>query len=328
MRKLLFGAVVIAIVALQPTPTTACPRSPVQGSTPTVTIFPEVQIPQATAVTADVHCFVGTRNGAVPGTDTPVQFVGNVLCLDPGPSGDFATFAQNCPSGSSPVIQSVQLTKIEPQIPKCPDTFPGGTFVQTPASTGIRTWWTLKHTPCDTIFRLEVTFACVTGLGTQQRSQIVEVRTNVFTFRVIISPRNLSWIIQALHNEPLGLCEVPCITDEGLFNTLLSLARTIRLAADAGPSQIVQLNQALDQFEATVVANCSLLISAARVDTDQRGNITRILPCGNAFPNGPPGNFTIGSRGFGIIDTLENPCCCKLIADIFCLKRDLIGNHL
>jgi hypothetical protein len=25
------------------------------------------------------------------------------------------------------------------------------------------------------------------------------------------------------------------------------------------------------------------------------------------------------------VDTVENPCCCKLIADIRCLKNSLIG---
>src|SRR5437660_7743234 len=118
-----------------------CPGKGVSPSQPTVITFPIVELPQAIDVTANTHSFTGSANGAVFESDTPIQFVGNVLSLDPGPNGDFASFAQNCPRGTTPVIQSVVLTKVEPRIPKCLDVFPGGTFVQTAQSTGIRTWW-------------------------------------------------------------------------------------------------------------------------------------------------------------------------------------------
>ena len=49
--------------------------------------------------------------------------------------------------------------------------------------------------------------------------------SNSFNFTVSITPDTLSWVVQALHNEPLGVCDVPCITDEGLFVQLITLAR-------------------------------------------------------------------------------------------------------
>jgi hypothetical protein len=340
MRKLLFAAVATTIVALQPTLAMA-QRSPGSGKEPATavqprtTTFPTVQIlqtiPVATTsagvpagVFANTRCIVGTPTGVANGTFEHIRFVGNVLCIDPGANGTFDSFTQNCPAGTVPVIQGVKLIKTVPQIPKCPDVYPGATFVQTPQSTGVRTWFPLKYTPCDTTFRLEIEFACV-GPDPRTGVRVIrEVRLNVFTFRVVITPDTLSWLVQALHNQPLGVCEVPCITDEGLFQLLVDQANTIRNEAAAGAGRIRQLNTALDVMEATIVARCLFLLSAWQVTGS--GDTLRVNPCA-IFPAGTLwGNFTIGDFGFGIVDTLEHPCCCKLIADLYCLKLALIGN--
>jgi hypothetical protein len=338
MRKLLYGAVATVIVALQPSLAMAqgrAPKSPASPVSPITTNFPTVNILQTIpvtpsgeglpdGVTATDRCIEGTATGVRGGEFVPIRFVGNVLCLDPGPDGTFTSFVQNCPEGTTPVVQGVKLIKTIPQVPKCPDVYPGETFVQTPSTTGIRTWWTLKHTAPDTTFRLEIEFACV-GRDPATGVRIVrEVRLNVFTFRVTITPDTLSWVVHALHNEPLGLCEIPCITDEGLFDLLLRQADAIAEEAAAGPGRILQLNTALDVMEATIVARCLFVLSAWQVSGE--GEDLEVIPCA-LFPGGGPwGNFTIGDFGFGIVDTLENPCCCKLIADLLCLKLALIGN--
>jgi hypothetical protein len=341
MRKLLLGAAAATIVALQPTVGFAqrvpsdFVKEPAGAVNPITTNFPTVQILQTipvtpsnaglpAGVTGTARCLMGTPTGVTGGDFTPIRFVGNVLCLDPGPEGEFRSFARNCPEGTEPVIQGVKLIKTIPQIPKCPDVYPGETFVQTPSTTGIRTWWTLKHTPCETTFRLEIEFGCVGRDPVTGVRRVLEVRLNVFTFRVVITPDTLSWVVHALHNEPLGVCELPCITDEGLFVRLLEQADAIAAEAAAGPSRIRQLNTALDVMEATIVARCLFVLSAWQVTGS--GDDLTVIPCA-LFPGGGPwGNFTIGDFGFGIVDTLENPCCCKLISDLYWLKLGLIGN--
>jgi hypothetical protein len=341
MRKLLLGAATAAIVALQPSVALAqrVPsnfiKEPTAATNPTTTNFPTVQILQTipvtpsndglpSGVTGTARCLVGTPTGVAQGDFTPIRFVGNVLCIDPGSDGQFKSFVQNCPAGTEPVVQGVKLIKTEPLVPKCPDVYPGGTFVQTPSTTGIRTWWTLKHTSCETTFRLEVEFACVGPDPVTGVRVVRQVRLNVYTFKVVITPDTLSWVVQALHNEPLGVCELPCITDEGLFDLLVRQADAIATEAAAGPSRILQLNTALDVMEATIVARCLFVLSAWQVSGS--GDTLQVIPCA-LFPGGGPwGNFTIGDFGFGIVDTLENPCCCKLISDIYWLKLALIGN--
>lgn len=340
MRKLLFVAVALAIVALQPTLAMAGTGS-VGPTAPIVTTVNAniLQVIPATATGAGLPALppgiqdtsgclrVDAATGRLaPNPDRPtITFVGNILCLDPGPGADFASYATGCPRGTTPVIQGVKLIKTEKLSPKCPDVFPGGEWVQTPVSTGIRTWWPLKHTPCETRFQLRVEFACVSAPGTN-RGVPVQIRENVFNFTVKVLPSTLRWVVEALHVQPLGVCEVPCITDEALFALLLRQADAIATLAATAPPSTVALNTAIDTMEATIVANCRFLLSVAQVTTDAAGNITRILPCGALFPNSCPwGNYTVGAFGWGIVDTLENPCCCKLITDLYWLKTTIVG---
>jgi hypothetical protein len=337
MRKLLFGAVATAIVALQPTVALAqrvpsdfikTPTSPTNPTTQTFTrrILQTIPVSATNAgvmgILDTARCIVGTPSGPAQGTFEHIRFVGNILCLDPGPNGDFRTFAGNCPADTDVQIQGVKLIKIVPRVPKCPDVFPGGTFVQTglPGAggvvPGIRTWFPLKHSPCLTEFRLEVEYACV---NRPPLRGVREVRLNRFIFIVDITPDTLAWVVHALHNEPLGVCEVPCITDLGLFDLLLRQADEIRRRAAGGAADIRALNTAIDVMEATVVARCLFTLAAWQ----QRADGT-IIPCA-LFAGELPGNSTIARYGFGIVDTLENPCCCKLISDLVCLKDRFIG---
>jgi hypothetical protein len=261
-------------------------------------------------------CIGGDPAGGIvmpSGQGLACRFVGNVLCFDPGPNGDFASFAIGGPAGTDPVVQGVKLIKTLPAVSKCPDQFPPGeTFVQTPVNGGIRTFFPLKFTPCDTVFTLEIEFASVSRTVPRVPR---EVRVNRFNYTVTVRPETLEWVVDALHCEPLGVCEVPCITDEGVFQTLLTQARAVAAAG----TDVVKLNTALDNFEATVIRNCTFQQQVFQ--TDDQGNV---LPCA-IFAGQLPGNSTVGGVGFGIVDTIENPCCCKLITDIVCLKKNLIG---
>jgi hypothetical protein len=321
MRKQLWAVAALILLALQP--------ARAQSKSPTITTFSfnilQAQpcnpnradlvgfVPLPSGILNTDFCVVGgATTMAAIGTKPACRFIGSVLCLDAGPNGDFASFTGGGPAGTTPVVQGVKLIKTVPRVLKCPDTFPGATFIQT-GNTGIRTFFPLKFTPCNTTFTLEVEFASVTP---PERGFPKDVRVNRFVFKVVVRPQTLAWVVDALHCEPLGVCEVPCIVDEGLFQTLLTQAGTI--ASNAGDaSKIPALNTALDTFEATVVKNC--LFQLRVFSFDDKGVLNPCAIFNGQLPSNSPG------AGLGIIDTIENPCCCKLIDDITCLKSDLIG---
>jgi hypothetical protein len=341
MKKQLFAVMALAVMASSAFAQVTLPGNK-RGDLPDVPDIVKfertIQVLQVTPCTAPLDkdaglpsgitnvgfCLQGQADGnAVPGLTPACRFVGSVLCIDPGPNGHFDSFLVNCPKGTTPVIQGVKLRKIEARQAKCPDVFPGLDFTQT-GNSGIRTWWPIKFTPCDTIFRLDLEIGCVgAAKGTGNRQGVVQVILNRFNFKVTVRPNTFRWVIEALHCEPLGLCEVPCITDEAFFARLLSQADLIAAAAaDAVTDQgrLRDLNDLLDRTESLIVKFCFFTMTSFGVD-DKTG---ALIPC--ALFNGiVPGNKTIGNFGFGIIDTVENPCCCKLITDIACLKRNLIG---
>lgn len=283
-------------------------------------------------VTPNNWCFVGST----PNMDFPAcRFVGGVLCIDPGPNGDFAPWlselqARHCPKDAngkfiaSPVIQGVKLRKIEPRVPKCPDVYPGIDFIQT-AAAGIRTFWPLKFTPCNTEFKLSFEFVCVTN--DYPRHALPNVYVDNYHYKVTVRPTTLRWVLEALHCQPLGACEVPCITDEGLFARLLQQADDIGAAATkvtlGDNSALLALNTAFDRFEAMLVKYALFTQQTWDTTVDKDGNVT-LIPCA-LFGGIEPGNKTIDKFGFGIVDTFEHPCVCKLISDLVCLKSEFIG---
>jgi hypothetical protein len=261
------------------------------------------------------------KTGAVTPTIPACRFVGGVLCIDPGPNSDFANWFVDGPANTTPVLQGVKLRKIEPRVPKCPDIYPGLDFTQTGNNPGVRTFWALKFTPCNTTFRLDLEVGFVSNTFPRHMVQIRQLRWN---FNVRVRPETLRYVVEALHCQPLGTCEVPCITDEGLFQVLLNQSDAIRdsaAKAKAGDQgQLLALNDNLDRMEATIVRYCMFTDAVWQID-DKTG---ALIPC--AIFNGVvPGNKTIDTFLFGIVDTFEHPCCCKLIADLHCLKTDLIG---
>jgi hypothetical protein len=274
-------------------------------------------------ITDTSFCLDGPKGktGAVTPTIPACRFVGGVLCIDPGPNSDFANWLVDGPENTTAVLQGAKLRKIEPRVPKCPDIYPGLDFTQTGASPGLRTFWALKYTPCNTTFRLDLEVGYVSNTFPRHLVQIRQLRWN---FNVRVRPESLRYVVEALHCQPLGTCEVPCITDEGLFQRLLDQADDIKntaAKAKAGDQgQLLLLNDALDRMEAMIVRYC-FFTDAVWSISDKTG---ALIPC-DIFGNIIPGNKTVATFGFGIVDTFEHPCCCKLIADLHCLKTDLIG---
>jgi len=203
------------------------------------------------------------------------------------------------PAGSfgSPFVQSCRLTKNIPLQPKCPGVYPGASFTQ--FGSGIRTWWALIFSPPGTEFILRVTTRCLGQPGTRFFGQ-TSVHIDEYHFKVVVTVESLLAVIDVLHTFALGTSEIPCIAAEDVYLAL-------RLAVARIFCQSGQLQQdRLFVAEALVIAFCAF---GDCFDQD-------VFFGPGVFP---PSNDVSLAGAFGptgIIDTFENPCCCKLLVDL------------
>jgi hypothetical protein len=232
-----------------------------------------------------------------------------------------------CPSGfGNAFVQSYRLTKEIPESRKCPGIYQAQKFVQ--FGSGIRTWWTLIYTSPGTTFTLEVTVRCVrTALPND-----VELHIDRWRWRVVVTFESLDRVIDVLHSNSIGTSEIPCIAAENLYIALkhsverierafqglaipppTSPASANNVAATSDPIQRrVNAQNEIFNMEALVIAFCAFGDCFDGVP----GSTS---PGGSFFPVFPPSNDTQMSFGgmlTGILDTPENPCCCKLLVDI------------
>jgi len=211
------------------------------------------------------------------------------------------------PAGSfgSPFVQSCRLTKNIPLQPKCPGVYPGASFTQ--FGSGIRTWWSLIYSPPGTEFILRITTRCLGLPGTRFFGQ-TSVHIDEYHFKVVVTVESLLAVIDVLHSFALGTSEIPCIAAEDVYLALrLAVARIF--CASGQQTQQDRLFTA----EALVIAFCAF---GDCFDQD-------VFFGPGVFP---PSNDVSLAGAFGptgIIDTFENPCCCKLLVDL-----DNLGNSL
>jgi hypothetical protein len=236
------------------------------------------------------------------------------------------------PAGQKPpcFVQAYQLTKEVPGSFKCPDVFGLPHFdtngVLVPYryyqfGAGIRTWWSLNFSQPGTRFILEVISVCSASNDGTPR-----IHKDVWIWRVVANPDTLLQVVELMHGGALSTLEVPCIMGEDMYTALKQAALRLK-AAQTGGSQLV-IGNALFDMEALIAANC-LFIEVLRP--------TQVFPGGLQFGEPgfqPPGNLAqtvvFGSEGSsiaGLVDTIENPCCCKLLVDLewIAIKNGIIG---
>jgi hypothetical protein len=230
-----------------------------------------------------------------------------------------------CPTGfGNAFVQSYRLTKQIPESRKCPGVYQAQTYVQFGSS--IRTWWTLIYTSPGTTFTLEVTTRCVRTVFPND----VELHIDRWRWRVVVTFESLDRVIDVLHSNSIGTSEIPCIAAENLYIALKHSVERIKraylglaipppttttsannVAATNDPIQRkVNAQNEIFNMEALVIAFCAF---------GDCFDGTLGSPGGSFFPIFPPSNDTQMSFGgmlTGILDTPENPCCCKLLVDI------------
>jgi hypothetical protein len=197
-----------------------------------------------------------------------------------------------CPPGEhGAFVQSFRLKTEIPESKKCPRAYPGAVYWQ--FGSQVRTWWTLMYTEPGTKFVLEVTVRCL-NLANQPKIHI-----DRWTWEVVATLDSLENVIHLLHQNTIGTLEIPCIVGEDMFQALLMTLTALKNA----PTQADQ-QDALFNMEALIIAFTAF---GEMCDPELW------------FPNGPPGNLapmTPFATQTGLIDTLENPCGCKLIVDL------------
>lgn len=236
------------------------------------------------------------------------------------------------PPGQSPpcAIQSYKLTKEVPGSFKCPDVFGEPHFDKDgnlvpyryyQFGSGVRTWWSLSYTQPGTRFILALVSVC-TAVGTK----IPQIHQDVWIWRVMANPDTLLEVIELMHGGAISTLEVPCIIGEDMYAALRTAAQQLKWAQGTG--SLVAISNTLFDMEALIVANC-LFIEVLQP--------TLVFPGAAQFGEPefqPPGNLAqtvfLGGQGSaiaGLVDTIENPCCCKLLVDLewIAIKDGLIG---
>jgi hypothetical protein len=224
---------------------------------------------------------------------------------------DFTAFAK-CPEFfTNAFVQSFRFTKRIPGSAKCPATYQQQTFYQ--FGNGIRTWWPLTYTEPGTTFTLELTVLC-TGIPGGPRAFERDIHIDRWQWMVVVTFESLQAVIDLLHQNPIGTSEIPCIAAENMYRALKNSVNTVQTylfkPTWTATQRRVNAQNALFNLEALITVFCVF------ADCFESAPPT---PGGSIFMTFPPSNdpqLSFGGTLTGILDTPENPCCCKLLVDV------------
>ena len=260
-------------------------------------------------------------------------FALDINCFAVTPSGEF-----DC------VVQAYRLFKMVPGSFKCPDVYGLPHFdtasppnllpyIYVQFGTGIRTWWALNFTQPGTRFLLQVISSCqfvpLDSQGNPIGVQQPRLHVDSWRWRVVADQHTLGSIIDLMHGAAVSTLEAPCILGEDMYDALKNAhCRLADAIASTSTTRLYDVGNAIFDMEALIVANC-LFIEVL--------NPLLAFPGAAQFgaPNiQPPGNLaqtvlfgTQSSAVAGIIDTMEHPCCCKLLVDLewIGIRQGLVG---
>jgi hypothetical protein len=149
-------------------------------------------------------------------------------------------------------------------------------------------------------------------------------------WEVGVTPATFPDVIDMLHSTPLSVLEIPCIADEGVFLELHRLAKEFKEAVEHD-ADLYDKQEAFMELEGFVFEQCMFAewlfpsyIEPGNPYGFEMSKVPGNLPCTSpgAYGNSP-GNWCPYSYGDyddapdgGIVDSFEDPCCCKLIADL------------
>jgi len=235
-------------------------------------------------------------------------------------------------------VQGYQLTKEVPGSFKCPDVYglphfdDKGNLIPYryfQFGSGVRTWWSLNFTQPGTRFILDVVSVCRTTPAVNGVAGTPALHKDRWIWRVVADVNTLRYVIEVMHGGAVSTLEIPCILAEDMYDALVKAQEKLATAiGSTDENRLTGIGNAIFDFEALIVANC-LFVEVL--------NPLVAFPGPDQFgaPNiQPPGNLaqTVffggqGSAVAGIIDTIEHPCCCKLLVDLewISIRQGLVG---
>ena len=248
--------------------------------------------------TADVNgCFAGF-SGQVGDT---ISAVPGILCIDPGdsplgtPDIDWANYVTA--SQGTNVTWNVTNTSLRKTVPTY-DCVPGigGASVLQQGSANIRRWWPLMYELPGTKWVLTVTYRTAANWSDGFGSNLpAATHQDTWTWQVDATLDSLENLIKLFHELPVGSCQVPLISGEDLI-----FADGVTRDDKGLLARIDEIEglQPTDPEMAEAFNSLVLLIEDNCLTTD----------CGVCSP--APVTGLVGIR-----NTVENPACCKLLAD-------------
>ncbi|MBN1193673.1 MAG: DUF3494 domain-containing protein [Coriobacteriia bacterium] len=249
----------------------------------TVLIVPQL-LYQAVLTPGGVNTAYQGYSGA---GDDVISSMAGVFSIVPGIN--WANFVSAAQMGVDYSLKNVVLCKTHPDIIQCADVFPSGTICQQ-GTPNIRLWWPLMYEVPGTTWRLTIVYGTNVlfdddGPGPHRPAY---VHTETWTWQVDATIASIKDVLELFHELPFGLDEVPLVSDEWLYPVLQAKLDAIAAALAANPPDLLAAGLILGDFEMEVMDAC-IGSSPARPN-----------------PTGP---------GTGIAASLENPACCKLMAD-------------
>jgi len=268
---------------------------------------------------------------AIPPVGQTLFAVAGVLCLPTTgspPRLNVNAFAVMGPGDTSCYVQMARLTKQIPGSIKCPDVYgapvvdingvptgqPAKQYVQFGATpTGIRTWWALSYDMPGTTISLELTVVCQNaGLGGIPHPTI---HVDRYTWTVVANADTLPVTINLEHINTMGTAEIPCIVNEQAYCDLMAASGLIKLA-DLSGSLNDRFN-AIQTFEALIQQYCTFVdFVDPTILFPGPINTSSGIPTPTYQPPSDLGTILGAQGSVGIIDSLEHPCCCKLLVDV------------
>jgi len=292
-----------------------------------------------TAGTYDAALNIGdlrVQTGTCPAQDGAPGAAPGILCLQrSGTALNVNCFAVIPDGQTGPCfVQAYQLTKEVPGSFKCPDVYglphfdDKGNLIPYrffQFGTGVRTWWSLNFTQPGTRFVLELIVVC-RGLAPPPQLGNIAIHKDRWIWRVVADVNTLGYVIELMHGGAVSTLEVPCIIGEDMYDALIK-ARGKLADAINGANQ-TNIGNAIFDMEALIVANClftDVLNPAVFFNGPIQFNAPNIRFPGNISETITlTGNTSVMA---GIIDTIEHPCCCKLLVDLefIAIKNGIIG---
>lgn len=219
---------------------------------------------------------------------------GDVISAVPGvfkiiPGENWRNFVAAAQMGIPYTLKNVTLVKETPSVIQCADVFPAK-HVGQQGTPNIRTWWPLMYEIPGTTWALTIAYGTSQpwdddGFGPRQPGYF---HSETWRWMVDANLDSMKDVLALFHELPFGLDEVPLISDEVLYPQLIAKLDAVASALEGPMPDPLAAGQILGDFEMEVQDACIVVSPRTPRQT------------------GP---------GTGIANTLENPACCKLMAD-------------